>query len=179
MDIQVVIFKQKFTDEDKVFLEKILLAADIIKYSLINSYYYDVNIISNNFYITFGTTASDLTHTNTKIVFPTLDHLIDKKENKQYREEAFRLLEVLKIRLQVSKVTDIKSLPINSIEELLKINKYAQENNLDKIELIDSNNTKIVILFNSKDKVIGKYILFSELIAIKLAMEIFSIKNIG
>lgn len=178
MSIRVVIYQKTFSNEDKILLNKILKAADINDYEIINSFYYNIDKNISTTVITFGL---PITHqiSQALITFPSLEFLHDLPKNKIYREQAFKLVEILKIKLSISKITDIKSLPVNSIEELLIINKYAIENNLDKIELIDLNNNKISILFNSNDKVIGKYILFSELIAIKLAMQIFNIKNIG
>lgn len=174
MTIEVIVDEQKLTNEDKELIKNILLHAEIKQYNITNLKYYKFPDKSGLF-ISFGASATAQArrlNINNIIIFPALQFLHDKESNTSYREQALHIIDILKSKLETNKIfhKEIKFVPDITVEQLLQLGKEYKETG---ITMIDSNGKKIRIKFNENDKESGdKEIMFTELIAIKLAMDV-------
>lgn len=184
MKTKVIVYQYKLENKEKDLIKKILTAADIIEYELINVEFYSLKFDKTvDLYITFGSRATFQTNYVSKniVEFPELINLFDEVGNEKTRQKAFELVELVKSKQEASKLISTQTLKHSTIDltidDLRKLKQVADEKNLSSIKLFNKSGKPINIFFSDKEDIDKDSILFEELLAIQLAMNIFNIES--
>lgn len=184
MKTKAIVYQYNIENRDKELVKKILNAADIIEYELINAQFYDLKFDKTvDLYICFGTRATLQANYVSKniVIFPELINLFDVPSNEKTRQKAFELVELVKSKQEASKLISTQTLKHSTIDltidDLRKLKQVADEKNLSSIKLFNKSGKPINIFFSDKEDIDKDSILFEELLAIQLAMNIFNIES--
>ncbi len=174
--IQVLVKQDKLTTQDEELINRILKIININNYKVINLKYFRVEI-NNSFFIIFGEDIKvDLDKTKL-VILPKLINLYDTPKNINFRQETYNKLINLSSYIKLIDTNqlkfDIKNIPDYSINDLLILSKNFNDN---KINILDKNGNELVVVFSGEINSANQ-IKFSELVAINLAKNVFSISS--
>lgn len=184
--IHVIVHQFVVLKEDSQLIERMMKCAQVDEYIVTNVRNYPVPIV-DGIYLSFGNKAAfaiEMAVPDATIVkLPELGKLFDKLENKSTRAEAMKQLDALRSTVELDKVPpslDKKWLPRTSIEMLVTLLDVKKQEwpTPTGVTLIARNGKIIRVVINQSDKsdVLIK-ISIEELIAIKLACEVFDIEG--
>ncbi len=173
--IQALVKQDLLSDSDKELIKNILNYIEITEYQIVNLKF---NRPDNNlFTISFGNFESKILKEKL-IILPEIKYLYDKPLNQKYRLEASEKLLEFKEWINYSSKQEYKletkNLPEIPIQSLLNLRNELIKENKTNIITLDKNGKKINITLEKdlKDKT---SIMFSELIALQIAKNVFGL----